>query len=338
MARASLSSKPSPVEKTEAEGRFVSQRVKYKEQLTSMRKKWTEEIEERNAQIAREEAAEKERVVLAKAIRLREKRKQSVVRQAADKAAKVAAGVRFKEHLANNLRVYSDRKKELNSWHEALASELEKESQYWLSAEDVDAQITEEFFDQPSTTGLLMKDSEHWRYQVETIKLKRFDAKHEEEGDEDLVAAGAAFHNFRDNGTWTEQDYRNAYRKKNQLEGHRAIAQDFLESMIGTGEERAQYRKLLQEMEMRLEYMPEEGDLAKYTDYPHESGAAHDFDQMNYDMANSAHIEKELALDDEPADWSDSDDEEGEWVFHEGKPEDDPDYDPENPFPTERPE
>lgn len=122
VARASLSSKPSPVEKTEAEGRFVSQRVKYKEQLTSMRKKWTEEIEERNAQIAREKAAEKERVVLAKAIRLREKRKQSVVRQAADKAAKVAAGVRFKEHLANNLRVYSDRKNSSTAgtrrWHQ----------------------------------------------------------------------------------------------------------------------------------------------------------------------------------------------------------------------------
>ena len=68
---------------------YVNQRKVYQEQLKDMRKGWAQEIESRKLALAQERAAEKEKIVLAKAIRLRESRKDSILRQAADKEIKL---------------------------------------------------------------------------------------------------------------------------------------------------------------------------------------------------------------------------------------------------------
>jgi hypothetical protein len=207
---------------------FVKQRKAYGEQLSSMRKQWSEEIRLRGEAEARQRAAEKEKVVLAKAIRLREKRKQSVVRQAADKAAKIKAAEEFEGHLANNLLIHEDRISTQEKYYHDFADELTQESEYWLTPDNIDSIITEEFFEKPSSSGLLFKDSEHWRYALHTLKVKRYQDNTSSE--------------MRGSSLSDRMDRLAELRSTRRL-----MAQEFLEPMIGTGAERARYNEILAE-------------------------------------------------------------------------------------------
>ena len=221
---AALSSTASEVKPVD----FVNQRIKYSEQLSSMRKGWALEIDERNAQEARRAAAEKEKVVLAKAIRLREKRKQSAVRQAADKALKIKANEAYKQHLANNLVVREERVEKQDRYHAALAATYTEERDHWLTAESIDEVITEQFFDAPNSTGLRFLDSEHWRYAVHTLKIKRFQDGETEDMREFTLSE--------------RLDHLADMRANKKL-----IVHDFLDPLIGNGEQRAQYNEILEE-------------------------------------------------------------------------------------------
>jgi hypothetical protein len=210
---------------------FVTQRSIYKDQLTSMRKKWQLEIDERNEAAARELAAAKEKMVLAKAIRLREKRKESVLRQAADKQRKELAAEHFVAHLAHNKTIYREREEQLGKWHNEMAKSYEEESKHWLTPENLETQITEDLFDTPSTTGIRFKDSEYWRYSVNTLKLKRFTAIQDQYSD----MSGTSLAD--------RVEYLAELRSNRKL-----IIQDFLDPMIGTGDERSKYQEILDNM------------------------------------------------------------------------------------------
>jgi len=214
---------------------FVLQRKSYQEQLKTMRKAWAADIDARNLQIANERAAQKEKVVLAKAMGLREKRKQSALRQAADKERKAKSEAAFSEHIAKNLLVHEERQRMQAKRHEELSKEYTRESQVWLTAANVDERITAEFFDAPSTTGLVSIDSEHWRYAVHSINLDR----------------------FRSMQTTDEpSDYSLEERldlHKQNISNRHLLVQDFLDPLISTGAERAQYRDLLKKFSQKFE-------------------------------------------------------------------------------------
>jgi len=216
---------------------FVLQRKAYQEQLKAMRKVWTTDINARNLQIANERAAQKEKVVLAKAMGLREKRKQSALRQAADKEKKANAAVAFSEHIAKNLLVHEERQLMQAKRHEELSKEYTRESQVWLTSANVDERITAEFFDAPSTTGLVSIDSEHWRYAVHSINLDRF-------------------RSLQTSDVGVPSDYSLEERMdvhKQNISSRHLLVQDFLDPLISTGAERAQYRDLLKKFSRKFD-------------------------------------------------------------------------------------
>lgn len=225
---------------------FVLQRKTYQEQLKTMRKSWAADINERNLQIASERAAQKEKVVLAKAMGLREKRKQSALRQAADKEKKAKAAVAFSEHIAKNLLVHEERQLMQAKRHEELSREYTRESDVWLTEANVNERITAEFFDAPSTTGLVSIDSEHWRYAVHSINLDRFRSLETDE------SSGYSLEDRLD-------------MHKQTVSGRHLLVQDFLDPLISTGAERSQYRELLKKFSQKFEessaFSTIEGDL-----------------------------------------------------------------------------
>ena len=92
-----------------AKAEFVNKRAIYQKQLTELRKGWSAEIEEKKARAEEEKKAAFEKLVLRKAIKLREKRQDSVVRQAADKESKKKYIERFNAHLARNQVIHEQR-------------------------------------------------------------------------------------------------------------------------------------------------------------------------------------------------------------------------------------
>ncbi len=215
---------------------FVQQRKIYKEELKALRKTWTTDINARNQQLANERAAKDEKVVLAKAMGLREKRKQSAARQAADKDMKLKAATAFNEHLAKNMVIHEERQRLQAKRHEELSKEYAEESKHWLTVENVDSRITLDFFDTPSTTGLCVADSEHWRYGVHSINLDRFRS-----GLQNTVATSES-----------SLEDRLDMRKQNISSRH-LLVQDFLDPLISTGSERAQYRDLMKKFSKQFD-------------------------------------------------------------------------------------
>ena len=232
---------------------FVKQRKLYQEQLKSMRKVWSSEIEARNLALAQQRAAEREKIVLGKAIRLREKRKESLIRQAADKESKLKARQAYKEHLAHNLIVHNERVQRQQTLNQELAAEYAAEKELWLTEENVDSKITLDFFDAPSTTGLRVNDSEHWRYATHTMSIDRLMHM---QNSESHMTGSTSLTELLD-------------KKQQRNSARHLVVQDFLDPMIGTGTDRARYKELMKKFQTKFhennsfEEMDDELDLAE---------------------------------------------------------------------------
>lgn len=232
---------------------FVKQRKLYQEQLKSMRKVWSSEIEARNLALAQQRAAEREKIVLGKAIRLREKRKESLIRQAADKESKLKARQAYKEHLAHNVIVHNERVQRQQALNQELVAEYAAEKELWLTEENVDSKITLDLFDAPSTTGLRVNDSEHWRYATHTMSIERLMHM---QNSESHMTGSTSLTELLD-------------KKQQRNSARHLVVQEFLDPMIGTGADRARYKELMKKFQTKFqennsfEEMDDELDLAE---------------------------------------------------------------------------
>eukprot|EP01031_Cornospumella_fuschlensis_P048071 gene48071-58885_t len=79
---------------------FASQRSEYQDQLSELRKQWKDEFVQKEKAKQETVAAERQRIVLDRAIKLREERKLSQERQEMAKKRREVAAMKFREKLA----------------------------------------------------------------------------------------------------------------------------------------------------------------------------------------------------------------------------------------------
>lgn len=185
----------------------------------------------RKERVVMERQAEAKRLLIQKAILIREKKASQAVRTEAHKRKLEAARERYLENLAHKLVLKEKEDAKQQKRYNGLVRDLEAEKATWITAENMEARITEDLFTQPSTTGLTTKFSENWRYHVESLKLKRLSALSEEPAD--------YFARKEENLSPKEQALRK-YRSAYKLNMH-----DFLLPLVGTGEDRAKYKELV---------------------------------------------------------------------------------------------
>lgn len=131
-------------------------------------------------------------------------------------------------------------------------ADLEAEKSAWITLDNMDEKITSDLFDTHATTGLTTKYSNLWRYQAFSADFERTQREEYESPEE--------------------------YADKILNEGDmakRLEVETYLNALIGTGEERANYKKLLQEfLEFHLHhndrYSSEDKRFYTMNDYFHE--------------------------------------------------------------------
>lgn len=122
-----------------------------------------------------------------------------------------------------------------------LLEELKIEQTTWITLDNIDSKITKELFDkEASTSGLLTRYSDHWRIYVESSnydlkKLKALCA-------EDYDKFDAMNVNQTDEKTLEDRFLKD--NRKSKLSS-RLWVEDFVEDMITTGEERAQFQDIM---------------------------------------------------------------------------------------------
>lgn len=170
----SLPIEPSATEIKKKLQSFVDNRRKYKDYLHDLRIGWQKDFN-RRAEIEKAKiAAEKRETVIQKAIRLREKRADAIIRQEKAKKVRELALQKYKEHLAHNKIILDQRKLEQNERYKLLIKDLEEESSVWITLDNIDEKINESLFKTPSTTGFVTKYSENHRWCITSLKLQRF--------------------------------------------------------------------------------------------------------------------------------------------------------------------
>lgn len=110
-----------------------------------------------------------------------------------------------------------------------LIADLTSERSAWINSENLDQKITEELFDNKFTsTGLVLKDSKHWRYQALTFKWNRKYSKEVSELVEDQTLKNRV-------GFVLSQEQLN----------NRLLVEELVRPMINTGKNRSEYEDLV---------------------------------------------------------------------------------------------
>ena len=191
--------------------------------------------------------AARKQVVLQKAMLIREKKQQQVEREKQHQARLAAARLRFQENLTHSMAFKERENMKQQKRYEALINDLQDEQRVWITPENMDTVITEELFKKPATTGLKTRVSDHWRYHVQSLQLKRLEKLNEEE-------------NYYPEEPMTEDLAYKKYKAANKLQ-----VDDLLLSMVGTGADRARYKELVDKFsETFAELDYEREDLVEY--------------------------------------------------------------------------
>lgn len=135
----------------------------------------------------------------------------------------------YRENLVRN-QIVRDRNTRAGQLRfQALLNQLEEEQTNWVTRENMDSKINAALFATPCTTGLVTKNSHLWRLHTITMNINReISAELKEE--------------YSDVGD--QASVKSALQLK--LDS-KAYVHDFLEPMIGTGEDRANMKQLVRE-------------------------------------------------------------------------------------------
>ena len=129
-----------------------------------------------------------------------------------------------------------------------LVADLEHEKPVWITKDNIDEKITAELFDKQATTGLVTKKSENWRWQILPMNLKRMMSPE-----------------------YMAQSNRSDLEERLALRGQiksakKLMVQDFLDPMIGSGEDRARYKEIVDKFAAQFEDMEIFGYVDQYVD------------------------------------------------------------------------
>lgn len=207
----------------------INKKAIYKQQLSELRKKWSDEHQTRiEIEIARRKE-ERRKVVVQKAVRLRERNVVSAQNILKDKELKAAAMVRYREHVIKNNLIAEKKIEATSAQYDSLIADLMEEQKCWIDThEKIDLLINDALFrdDKPTTTGIQTSTSEHWRHMCVPFNLD--------------VLFNASFQDrYGPSDASPESRYLEAMSNK------RLQVRDMVESMIGTGHDRTHFKEIV---------------------------------------------------------------------------------------------
>lgn len=146
-----------------------------------------------------------------------------------------------RQTLAKNHLILADKNELQQERYQSLLDDLKTEQTTWITLDNIDSKIAKELFDkEASTSGLLTRYSDHWRIYVESSNydLKKLKALCAEDYDKfDAM-------NVNQTDEKTLEDRFSKDNRKSKLSS-RLWVEDFVEGMITTGEERAQFQDIM---------------------------------------------------------------------------------------------
>jgi len=207
----------------------VNKKTVYKQQLSELRKKWTDDHQARiEVEIARRKE-ERRAIVVQKAVRLRERNVVSAQNIVKDRELKAAAMARYREHVIKNNLVAEKKMEATTEQYEKLIADLMEEQKCWITTpEKVDSMINDALFkdDKPSTTGIQTNSSEYWRHMCVPFNLD--------------VLFNASFQDrYGPSDASPESRYLEAMSAK------RLQVREMIESMIGNGHDRQHFNEIV---------------------------------------------------------------------------------------------
>lgn len=219
---------------------FVSQRAEYKKQMSELRKKWQEDFAEKARLEAERQAAERHRIVLERAVRLREHRKISQERQEQARKRREAALRLYQEKLAKTHLLWEEHEALQKKREDLAVQDLVEESSTWITKDNIETKITDALFEIPgATTGLSTVWREHWNFQTYVPSIRRMFT------DVDARAKSSSLsERFADRSRDLEGD---------KLLMRRLYVEEFLNSSIESGEERAKFKDLVNEFSVSFQ-------------------------------------------------------------------------------------
>ena len=157
--------------------------------------------------------------------------------------------------IARNFIEFKRRKAAQQERYDKYLTDVNEESKCWLNLSNLDQKITRDLFNSPATTGLAVRHSDYWRWQVMSINLKRMFSEElmkerTQDGDEkssltkrlDFAAQAESLKKFE--------------------------VRDFLEEMVASGRDREHLEELVDKFTKELDYHGafEEDDFQWYFD------------------------------------------------------------------------
>lgn len=289
---------------------FQTQRTHYESKIHILRKAWAEEHSIKMDNKQKLDDAERRKNNLNRAVRLREKRQLTAKSAEIQIQLKERALERYRLHLAHQAIVREKREAAKVKQCEQALRDLEEESKVWVTKDNVDDLITEKLFDSPATTGILTKDSESWRHNAMSTDLNRMISS---DLYNELVIKNQSI-NSR-----AEWKGRARFTK-------RMMAEDFLNQMVGTGEERSQFSGLVKNFTDTMDDMEGFEQVDDYFEYLYDCMQVEEqmaVDEYRWELENGEGRGTILGSDDEEGEegeFEDSDEGSGESDEDEDRP------------------
>jgi hypothetical protein len=208
---------------------YVKERVQYKSDLSKLRKQWADEHKSKLEERAVEERMERRKIVLQRAVKLRERRQETARNLETQRKLREEQHRKYKENLARTHILWEESRAKLNRQRQAAMKDLTEESENWITPENKHLYITPEFFTRhPTTTGIVTPFSDYWRYEVFVPSLKRLMSDH-----------------FVDKLQKTSNEEMISRHQGQVRVAKRVVVESFLNSVIDNPEDRAQFKTLV---------------------------------------------------------------------------------------------
>jgi hypothetical protein len=225
----SLRALSSEVSKPTSSKDYATERLQYKSELSKLRKQWADDHKSKLEERAVEERMERRKIVLQRAVKLRERRQETARNLETQRKMREEQLRKYKENLARTHILWEESRAKLNRQRQAAMKDLTEESENWITPENKHLYITPEFFARhPTTTGIVTPFSDYWRYEVFVPSLKRLMSDH-----------------FVDKLQKTSKDEMWARHQGQARVAKRVMVESFLNNVIDNPEDRAQFKTLV---------------------------------------------------------------------------------------------
>jgi len=193
--------------------------------LHKLRKVWQSEVQQRAAAKEARIRAEKKQILLETAVRKREKKKLSLILQENDRQLKLRLKKNYEEKLGRSIVIKEERRAAQVERYKKLVVDLSEEQPAWINAQNISTKITDKLFDQKfRSTGLITRESKHWKYQALTFKWNR---KYSEEVSHLIESSETA-------GLGSQNVVKS-----------RQLVEELVRPMVSTGKNRSEYEDLV---------------------------------------------------------------------------------------------